>query len=384
MPSPAHRNVMIYVQHLLGIGHLRRIWFLACALADNNIQVDLVTGGMPVSDLVYRNIRVHQLPPVRSLDGRFDRLVNELGEGIDEAWKNNRRDRLLALFDRIKPRMLITETFPFGRRMMRFELIPLLQAAKQSTCPPIMVSSIRDILQPKNKHGRNEEVLNWVQSYYDHILIHGDQNIARLDLTFPLTELIADKLIYTGYITNPSSGHSDTQDGVGEVVVSGGGGAASLNLLKTAISAKPLCNQKHCLWRILVGNNLDQSSFDQLQQAASEGIIVERNRADFPALLKRCAVSVSQAGYNTVMDILRQQAAAVLVPFAEAGEVEQSLRAQQLQKRGRVVCLDEDNLTAEKLAQAIDQACNMKVKNFEVNMGGADNSAKWIMDRLNG
>ena len=178
MPSPAHRNVMIYVQHLLGIGHLRRIWFLACALADNNIQVDLVTGGMPVSDLVYRNIRVHQLPPVRSLDGRFDRLVNELGEGIDEAWKNNRRDRLLALFDRIKPRMLITETFPFGRRMMRFELIPLLQAAKQSTCPPIMVSSIRDILQPKSKHGRNEEVLNWVQSYYDHILIHGDQNIA--------------------------------------------------------------------------------------------------------------------------------------------------------------------------------------------------------------
>lgn len=375
---------MIYVQHLLGIGHLRRIWFLACALADNNIQVDLVTGGMPVSDLAYKNIRVHQLPPVRSRDGRFDQLVNELGEDIDEAWKDNRRDRLLELFDRIQPRMLITETFPFGRRMMRFELVPLLQAAKQSANPAIIVSSIRDILQPKSKHGRNEEVLKWLRSYYDHILIHGDQNIARLDLTFPLTEQIAGKLTYTGYITNPSSDHSDTQDGVDEVVVSGGGGAASLNLLKAAIAAKPLCDLKHHQWRILVGNNLDQGSFEQLQQAASEGIIVERNRADFPALLKRCTVSVSQAGYNTVMDILRQQTAAVLVPFAEAGEVEQSLRAQQLQKRDRVVCFDEDSLTAEMLAQAIDQACNMKVENFEINMDGATNSAKWIMDRLNG
>ncbi len=52
-------------------GHLRRCWFLACALAERDIEVDLVTGGMPVSDLSHDKIRVHQLPPVRSLDGSF-------------------------------------------------------------------------------------------------------------------------------------------------------------------------------------------------------------------------------------------------------------------------------------------------------------------------
>lgn len=375
---------MIYVQHLLGIGHLRRIWFLACALADKNIQVDLVTGGMPVSDLLHRDIRVHQLPPVRSLDGRFEQLVDERSQPITSDWKKRRCEQLLALYHSINPDLLITETFPFGRRMMRFELLPLLQTAKQSATPPLIVSSIRDILQPKSKPGRNEEVLNWLQSYYDHILIHGDPAIATLDLTFPLAKQIADKLVYTGYIVNTTNDRVDSQDGVDEVIVSGGGGAASLKLLETAITAKPLGKLKHHRWRILVGNNLDQKTFEQLRQSATGGIAVERNRADFPALLQRCAVSVSQAGYNTVMDILRQQAAAVLVPFAEAGELEQSFRAQQLQKRQRIVCLDEQDLNAESLAQAIDQASTMKVEDFEINMDGASNSVKWIMDQLNG
>jgi hypothetical protein len=37
-------------------------------------------------------------------------------------------------------------------------------------------------------------------------------------------------------------------------------------------------------------------------------VIVERARADFPALLARATVSVSQAGYNTALDVLRSGA----------------------------------------------------------------------------
>lgn len=375
---------MIYVQHLLGIGHLRRIWFLACALAERNIEVDLVTGGIPIDGLNQYGVQVHQLPPVRSLDSSFNQLIDERNEPIDEAWKENRRDHLLALYEQINPRLLITETFPFGRRMMRFELMPLLQAAKKSTNPPVIISSIRDILQPKSKPGRNDEILNWVNSYYDHILIHGDPHIATLDLTFPLANMFLDKLNYTGYIINSASDHPDTQDGFDEVIISGGGGAASLKLLETAIAAKPLSGLKQHQWRILVGHNVNQVYFEQLQKAAVKGIVVERNRADFPALLRRCALSVSQAGYNTVMDIIQQQCRAVLVPFAETGEVEQSLRAQQLQKRNRVVSLEEHRLNPGSLAQAIDEASHMSIENFEINTHGASNSAQLIMGWLHG
>ncbi len=384
MPPIHPAQVMIYVQHLLGIGHLRRIWFLACALAERNIEVDLVSGGMPIEGLTQPGVRVHQLPPVRSPDSSFNQLVDVHNKPVTEAWKKKRREQLLEHFDKINPRLLITETFPFGRRMMRFELLPLLQAAKQCDQPPVIVTSIRDILQPKSKAGRNEEVLSWLEAYYDKILIHGDPHIATLDLTFPLANRFPEKLYYTGYITNPDSYSGHTADGADEVIVSGGGGAASLALLKNAIAAKPLSRLRQLQWRILVGNNIDQNNFDHLRRSVDNGIIIERNRPDFPALLKQCTVSVSQAGYNTVMDILRQQTRAVLVPFAQAGELEQSLRAQQLQKRNRVICLDETDLDPGSLAQAIDAASHMAVENFDINMNGTNTSTELIADWLHG
>ena len=168
---------MVYVQHLLGIGHLRRTSFLCNALEKNNFKVNLITGGMPISAPLNPGIKIHQLPPVRSLDGSFGNLVDADNKPIDNRWKEHRRDQLLAIFDDVSPEALITETFPFGRRMMSFELLPLLKAARQQSSSPLVISSIRDILQPKSKANRNEEIRQLIDEYYDRILIHGDERL---------------------------------------------------------------------------------------------------------------------------------------------------------------------------------------------------------------
>ena len=41
------------------------------------------------------------------------------------------------------------EAFPFGRRQMRFELLPLLDAIAAMTPKPLLVTSVRDILQER-------------------------------------------------------------------------------------------------------------------------------------------------------------------------------------------------------------------------------------------
>ena len=373
-------SVMIYVQHLLGIGHLRRSWSLACALADHNIPVVLVSGGRPVAGLQHDAVRLLQLPSVHCRDGRFDQLLDEQGLPVDKDWKEYRRDQLLDLYHSIKPEVLITETFPFGRRMMRFELLPLLTAAKQASNAPLIIASIRDILQPKSKPERNEEILDWIKSFYDRVLIHGDPALIKLELTFPFAKQVRNKLHYTGYICNPNlnSPYTESDHGHDEVIVSGGGGAASLKLLETAIAARSLSKLHSRVWRILVGNNLSPEVFEKLQQKAGSTIIVERNRNDFPELLGRCAVSVSQAGYNTVIDILQQAARAVLVPFAEDGELEQSLRADQLMQMGRVVTLTEIDMTPQQLADAIDNAATMTIADIDINLQGLTNSVKHI------
>ncbi len=72
---------------------------------------------------------------------------------------------------------------------------------------------------------------------------------------------------------------------------------------------------------------------------------IERFRDDFAALLAGCRVSVSQAGYNTVLDILAARARAVLVPFAAERETEQLLRAERLAARGAAELVRESELT---------------------------------------
>lgn len=376
--------LLIYVQHLLGIGHLRRVSFLAVAMANHQFDVHIVTGGMPVTDLTVTNFQLHQLPPLSASNGFFNELVNEKGLPIDQHWKDQRCKALLDLFNFIGPDVLITETFPFGRRMMRFELIPLLQQAKKKKPNLLIISSIRDILQPKHKQQRNVEILDLIEQFYDKVLVHGDNSITPLETTFPDTKKIAHKVNYTGYVIDPfalDSTQAFTKRD--EVLVSGGGGAASLPLLKTAIEARPQSNFKGHTWRLLVGHNIDRATFNSLQQHSNSGMIIERNRSDFYSLLKSCSVSVSQAGYNTVMDVLKANAHSVLVPYAKSGELEQTIRANQLQKQNRVVCLEQSMLNPRNLAFAIDTAAMRPIKAKQYQMNGANKTAELIKSWLN-
>ncbi len=368
-------RVLIYVQHLLGVGHLQRALQLALALRDQGFLVKVVSGGMPTSLELPRDVLFRQLPPLYSADSSFKQLLDATGKPIDETWREQRKQLLLQTFQAFAPQVLITETFPFGRRMLRFELLPLLQASR-SHCQ-LVIASIRDILQPRSKPERDRETCAWLDAYYDQVLVHGDPRVARLETSFPLAASIAHKLHYSGYIcaTNPRLPHAD--EGHNEVIVSAGGSATGLQILTTALAAKPLSVCRDLPWRLLVSPAIGAKHFAELQRHADDRLGVERNRADFSELLKRAHLSISQAGYNTVTDILNSDTAAVVIPFAQAQEVEQTLRAQALHERGRVVALPESALDAASLAAAMSTALSLDTT-LAVDLNGARNSATMV------
>jgi predicted glycosyltransferase len=111
-------KIFFYVQHLLGIGHLRRAATLTQALEKAGFQVTLASGGRPVE-----GYRVLQLPPASS-DAEFKQLLDENGIPVDDAWKRRRREALLGAYAAAAADVLMIELFPFGRRQMRFELLP--------------------------------------------------------------------------------------------------------------------------------------------------------------------------------------------------------------------------------------------------------------------
>ncbi len=372
---------MIYVQHLLGIGHLQRCMQLAAALADRDFRVDLVSGGMPCAIETATGVHLHQLPAVYSADAKFAMLLDADGTEIDESFRKSRSQRLLELFNSLSPQALITETYPFGRRMMRFELIPLLKRARATRSCRLVVSSVRDILQPKNKPGRNCEILDLMEEYYDHVLVHGDPSIATLELSFKRAREIANKLFYSGYIGRSSPAPPSGSESRDEVLVSAGGSATGLEILKSAIAARPLTSLAHVRWRILVSPAIKDSAFAELRKLAGGGIVVERNRTDFSALMGNARVSISQAGYNTVTDILGAETPAVVIPFSDEGEIEQQLRARRLHQLGRMVKLDQNRLNAQNLATAVDEALEFN-SHLAVDLDGANNSAEKLLQWL--
>lgn len=373
-------RIAIHVQHLLGAGHLVRAMSLAEALSDRGHRVLLLAGGFPIERAVGR-YEYFQLPPARAIEGDFSRLVDEHDQALSDSWRRRRAECLLDRLAAFAPQVVVTETFPFGRRQFRFELDPLLAWVRAH--PGVrLVASIRDVLQRRSRD-RDRETVGIVQRNYDAVLVHGDPQLFRLDASFPLSAEITDRLVYTGYIHQPAdtagSLNADVEQNEGrdEILVSGGSGSVSARLLEVAQQARPLSSASGLTWRLLTG----RGAFHPANRS-EPGLILEPNRPDFYALLGRCALSISQAGYNTTLDILASGARAVMVPFAGNGETEQTDRARALERAGRVLQLAEGELTAESLASRVDRALAMTPAGLAVDLGGAANSAEALQAML--
>lgn len=384
-------RVFLWVQHLLGIGHLKRAATLAQALAAEGLEVTLASGGLAVPDLALqmsaRGVRMVQLPPASAADLSFKGLLDEHGHAVDESWRSRRKAVLLEAWRSADPQVLVLELFPFGRRQMRFELLPLLELAAAAPRRPAIVCSVRDILGAQWSAERHEEALGMARRYFDAVLVHGDPAVVGFERTFPAAAGIAEKLRYTGYVVEEPAAHA-SRDGENEVIVSAGGGAVGERLLEAAMEAKQLTSLRDQTWRVLTGNNLPEPAFQKLTGLARRdgGVVMERTRPDFTTLLANCVLSISQAGYNTLLETVQAGARAVVVPFAGGAETEQALRARCFAERGLLEVLEESALTPRALAGAVDRAAaRTPPARGRIDLDGARHSAaliaRWAAER---
>jgi predicted glycosyltransferase len=375
---------MIHVQHLLGIGHLMRARLIAGALADAGFDTHLVTGGRPTGGRLPHGVRTIQLPPIHASDGTFKPLRDADGQPVDDAYRRRRRDLLLEAYESAAPDVVIFETFPFGRRALHFEIVPLLERIASTRRRPLVIASVRDILQKRDNVEREREMLLSARRWFDAVLVHGDRRFSRLDETFPLASELGIPVHYTGFVVaNAESPSIPDARGRNEVVVSAGGGTVGVNLLTTALAAQKRSRFGHLRWRTLAGPNIPNDVFERLRDAAGPGTIVERAREDFAALLGQALISVSQAGYNTVLDVVRSGARPVVVPFAEEGETEQRMRANRLRELELAVVVDDGADSPVALADAIDTAGSReKWGRWDFDCDGAARSAALVASMI--
>ena len=175
---------------------------------------------------------------------------------------------------------------------------------------PLVLSSIRDILvAPKRE--RIAETAARIDEFYDAVLVHGDPALAPLNCRGPST-----RAFRANHPLHRLCGRGSRRRNrwtAQEFVVSGGSSAASLPLYRAALEAARIVAHKN--WHILIGRGIDDVAFETLSRAAPAHAKVERARPDFRRLLAAAELSISQAGYNTCVDLLRSGPRAILVPF---------------------------------------------------------------------
>jgi predicted glycosyltransferase len=351
-------RLLFYCQHSVGLGHLVRSVNLVDGLA-RDFDVTLLNGGPWPADLPPpTTVDIVDLPALGlaadySLISRDDRFT------VEEAVVL-RRSMIQQSFRDTAPDVVLVELFPFGRKKFAGELMPLLEAARAARPAPFVACSLRDILvgSRRDQQGHDDRASRVSNEYFDAVLVHADPRFATLEETFHPTVPLRVPVHYTGFVRGPV-GHDRERPRERRVLVSAGGGLVGAPLFRAAVEAHPRLLADLGLRTVIVaGPFLPAPVFDELTARAEEttGLQVVRYLPDLGAEMAASAVSVSQAGYNTTMDILGCTTPAVVVPYGEGREDEQAARARRLERLGALRVLDADRLSAHTLVDAVGDA----------------------------
>jgi predicted glycosyltransferase len=361
------QRVLIYCQHVLGMGHLIRSMAIARAL--KNCAVTFINGGESLSGVeVPPWVSIENLPSISS-DSEFQELKIHSQDMTLEQVQRARRNRLVALFDRLRPDVLLIELFPFGRKRFAFELLPLLAHIRLAGSSIKVACSLRDILVTKTDQARHEDwVVSLMNRYFDLLLIHSDPTFQTLDETFSRRTDLRCDVQYTGFVTQGSETLSDLtavdQRGPADdrplILASVGGGRVGYELLDNTVRASSLLTFPHRL-AVFTGPYMPDQQYEALRRLASQHphIEVQRFTPTFQALMQQAVLSISMAGYNTCMNVLKTGTKALVLPFTGHKNDEQTIRAKKLEKRGQLTVLEPEDLTPDRLAAKIAASLTM-------------------------
>lgn len=351
-------RLLFHCQQTLGLGHLVRSMHVAEGLAQD-FDVTLLNGGPWPAELPQPTaIDIVHLPPL-GLDADYT-LISRDGRFTVEEAVQLRLSMIQESFRATAPDVLLIELFPFGRRKFASELMPLLRAARSASHAPFVACSLRDILvsSRRNQQGHDDRASGVANEYFDAVLVHADARFATLEETFRPRVPLRVPVHYTGFVRAPRSrdrGPARER----RVLVSAGGGLVGAPLFRAAVEASPRLWGDHGLRTVIVtGPFLPDPVVDELirRASAATGLEVVRYLPDLGAEMAASAVSVSQAGYNTTMDILGCTTPAIVVPYGEGREDEQAARARKLERLGALRVLDSSRLSAQTLADAVRDA----------------------------
>ncbi len=358
-------RILIYTQDSFGLGHLRRATTLANALVHQ------------ISDLSVLLVVDSPVAPFFQLADGVDFVklptVVKIGAGVFRAGRLQTgyemvralRERLLGdIVLRFQPHLVLVDHMPGGANR---ELVPALKLIRQRGLPTTTVLGLRDIIDNPDvtcAMWKREGVYETMGRYYDRVLIYGSPEVFPTAEKYCIPEAVQQRLHYCGYICNMAHVKAPAQvraklgaGGDPLVVVMAGGGADAYQLMQTYMEAvRHFPRTLSCASVIVTGPFMPQENRKALrEQARGLPVRIHSTVGDTLSQINAADLVVSMAGYNTLSEILRFKKRAIIVP-RPGPSAEQSMRANLFAQRGLVQVLDQDRLSAQSLAGAVQES----------------------------
>jgi predicted glycosyltransferase len=376
-------TVLVYCQHSLGLGHLKRTWALAESLS-TAFRVVLASGGERPRGLEPPPIDVVDLPALaEDADGR---LVSTDDSTSLERLRQTRMELLRDTYRAVRPQIVLIELFPFGRRKFRREIGSLLEATRRGP-RPIVATSVRDLLVDRGveQQAHDDRVRELLDTHFDLVLVHADPRFATLSDTFKPSVAPRVPIHHTGFVV-PKDTIAPVESERRGILVSGGGGRFAERLYLSAVDACAQFGSGAPPMTIVTGPLCTDDVFDRVCRAASQSaassVRVQRVVPELCRLMQASALSVSQCGYNTALDILRSRVPALVVPFSENGDSEQTDRALRLERINAVRTFRGTSLDGRSLAAAMRDALRFVPDAPSLDLGGAEATTRILATLL--
>lgn len=379
----ARPTLLFWCQHSLGLGHLVRSLALAESMR-HDMQVVLLNGGrMPPGLQVPDGVTVVNLVPLGHDDG-YDLVSHDPAFDVESA-KRHRIVTILAVLAEHRPDVVLLELYPFGRKKFAFELDPMLAAIEAlGDARPKVVCSVRDILvgQRRDQARHDERASLAANAHLDAILVHADPRFARLDESFRPDTPLRVPVHHTGFVTQRPTRVPPGEQRVSRVIVSTGGGMVGEPIVRASVAAhRRIRVETGLTTTVVAGPFLPDHVWSWLcdETTRSPWLTAVRQVDDLAGEIRRSAVSISQCGYNTTMDLLRAGTPSVVIPYSDGKEDEQRRRAARLAALGVLHTIDSADLTPDRLADSVRDAAGRQPATVKLDLDGADASCRIIM-----
>jgi predicted glycosyltransferase len=371
------RRVLVYAQHLSGVGHHVRIREIAQALARRH-RVACVQGGRPVPGPSAEGCEKVELPALaRGADG----LAPADGSRDLAPVMAARAAALARAARELAPDVLVIEHFPFSKWELEPEIAGLVAAARAANPGLELVCSARDVLR-RTRHERASDadwgrrVATALNERFDRLFVHADPAFTKLEEHFAGAGELRLPVEYTGFVSQKLDAPAgERAAGPGTVVVSTGGGAGSAALVERVLEAwaRLAARGAHGGRRLRVFAGLFWSEPERARLCASAGALGAELRpfaGDFLANLAQAELSISRAGYNTCTNLLETRCRALLLPDPRMSD--QAFRAGRLAEHGLASVVDDPEPAPAALAEAIEAALARPRPRHAFELGGAE------------